>query len=91
VAIVQRQESALAAKVGKVKAVRNVLPRKDAGRVLALVLETACASQVGKERSVIRQNASSALKVIALSQDFADAELDGPERGVMSVLHILGA
>ena len=31
--IVQRQESALAAKVGKVKAARNVLPRKDAGEL----------------------------------------------------------
>jgi len=89
--IVQRQESALAEKVGKVRAARNVPPRKDAGMVLVLVLETACASQVGKERSVIRQNASSALKVIALSQDFAAAELDGLERGVMSVSPILAA
>ena len=32
--------------------------------------------------SNFRQNASSALKVIALSQDFAAAELDGLERGL---------
>ena len=30
-----------------------------------------------------RQNASSALKAIALSRDFADAELDGLERGLI--------
>jgi len=89
--IVQRQECALAARVGKVRAAKNVLPRKDAGMVLVLVLETACASQAGKERSVIRQNVSSALKAIALNQGFAAAELDGLERGVMSVLPILAA
>jgi len=89
--IVQRQEFALAARVGKGKAARNVLLRKDVGMVLVPVLETAFVSLVGEGHSVIRQNASSVLKVIASSLGSAAAELVGLERGVTSVWLILGA
>jgi len=91
VAIVQLQEFARAARVGKGKAASNVQPRKDASMELVLVLETACASQVGEVHFVIRQNASSALREIVLSQASAAVGLDGLGRGVTSVWPILAA
>lgn len=63
--IVQHQEFVLAGRVGKEKAAKNVLPRKDVGTVLVLVQETAFVSLVGEGHCVIRQNARSALKAIA--------------------------
>lgn len=83
--IVQRQECAHAGMVGKGRVASNVLPRKDAGTVLVLVLVSAYVSLGGQGHSVIRQNASSVFKAIVLNRDFVAVEWDGLERGVTNV------
>jgi len=91
VAIVRHLGFARVAKVGKGKAAKSVLQRRDVGMAPALVPETVCVNPVGGENCVIRPNARNALKATALSQDFAAVELAGLGKGATSVSHILVA